>query len=571
MSPSNVHIAVRLLAAMLAAMLLAGCAAWDGPPDPGEALARYGVDAPPPEPPTHVASDVMLRRSGALLFRKGRYARAEQHIEPLLEKYPRHYLATAYMGLCRWFQGRPDETAALWRAYDNPALPGLGRDLAREAEGLRLLAERLRADRAFLDAQRGWLPPVAEGLVAVLDFMVADDEPDAMPPLVLGPALAALVQTHLEREPGLRAAPRDRVQIWRKALYTFAAEDQGNPLRARGLARLMGAEFAVTGELRPDPAAPGGVVLEMLVLPAEDPAQRRTRIQRRMNQALEGLEAVATEREALAGRRALYRQGLDHFDELDRLDGLLRRRDAAKERVRAAMESGHLEAGHRALADLDDLQARIEALHEQTGRFPMGAYQARLGRFHVDRGTLEGELAKNRAREAALAAEAGRLAERRLDLSGQLDRELPPHGVLVRVDLPPLMARAWPGMAARAVARALGADVAKPAAPDMVAMIGNGHDLARLIALGRALHARDRESWADSAAAMARAGDLAGPWAVQPPDDFSPDLLSMLDEAAMAETLEGRVMAIMTRQAGAFLASGGTAEDFERLAEGRGP
>ncbi len=413
----------RPLGCLLALTLLVGCAAWQDPPGSGDVLSRYEVAGPPPDPPTHVASDVMLRRSGALLYRKGRYKRAVQHVEPLLKKYSRHYLATAYLGLCRWFQGRPEETAALWKAYANPHLPGLGRSLVREAQGLTLLAERLRARRAVYDAGQGRLAPVTEGLVAVLDFApaprttapdrTASDQMELgqMELSQTGSALAVLTGDVLAGPGhGLRIAPRDRVRAWLTETGAPRGSTAADPLRARGLARLMGAEFAAAGLLRPDPTVPGGLLLELLVLPAEDPPQRRSRIQRHMTRTLERLEAIASEQSTLAGNMAIHAKGLDHFRDLERLDGLLRERDAAKERARSLMEAGDLEAGHAALDALAELQERVESLHTRTRRFRMAAYQAELNLFSVDKAMLEERQARTEDRSRDLRAEAASLS-----------------------------------------------------------------------------------------------------------------------------------------------------------------
>jgi len=560
---ARLTVLVLALAVLLSGLITGGCAAWREPPGPGEILSRYEVPGPPPDPPTHVASDVMLRRSGALLLRKGRYKRAAQHVKPLLDKYPRHYLATAYMGLCRWFQGKPEDTAALWRGYDNPQLPGLGRALTREAEGLLLLAERLRARRAVFEAGQGRLAPVAEGLTAVFDPV---PDPALADLAAAGPALAALTGRALkDADAELRDVPRDRIRAWLAETGASPMAVVQDPLRARGLARLMGAEYAVTGRLLPDPAVPGGMGLDLLVLPAEDPPERRSRLQGRMTRITERLEAIASERETLGRNMVIYDTGLEHFRDLERLDGLLRERDTAKERIRTLMEAGDLEAGRTARGDLADLQERIEALHEHTESFRMAAFAARLGMFTVDKPMLEDFRSEAGARLRDLTAEAARLEARRRDLAAQLDRELPVHGVPVRADLPPFMARTWPALAAGAAARALGLT------PPATSLMLEDESGERMAALGRALTARDQGRWEDSERAFGQAGSLADPVrpSAQPPVDFDPDALAGLDETAMAEALEGRILDIMTREAGAFQSAGGSAAEFDRLAEGR--
>lgn len=555
-----------LAVAALAATVAAGCAAWREPPGSGEALSRLGVAGPPPEPPSHVASDVMLRRSGALLFRKGRYKRSIQHVQPLVEKYPRHFLATAYLGLARWFQGRADDTAALWRDYDNPDLPGLGRALAREAEGLLLLAERLRARRAVYDAGQGLLATVADDLTVVCDFV---PDPDAVP---VGRALAALAASGLEVMDGPDGVPRDRVRAWLAEVTTGTRADPGSmaadPAKARGLARLMGAEYAVTGRLSPDPTVPGGMRLDLLVLPSESPSERAARLQGRLNRTLQRLAAISGERAELAGRLEATARGLEHFGKVDRLEGLLRQREDLKEQARERMEAGDVAAGHEILERLAELQERIEALHGATRRFRRAALASELGLFAVDRDDLEAIRDDARGRDDALAAEQARLEALSRDLAKRLERALPVDGLSVAVDLPPLMADLWPSRVARAVALALEPGAAPAPEPAPATLDAPPDTLA---ALDRALEARDQGRWEDSVRALAQAGPVADPVrpAGSPPDDFDVQALVGLEEAAMAEALEGRILDILTRRAGAFLATGGSAAEFDRLAEGR--
>jgi len=502
--------------------------------------------------------------SGRESFEAGRYAVAGARFEAVLARDPENPLATIYLGLCHWFAGRPEDTAALWQAYPETPLPAFAAALRTEAAALELLADRLRARGLVQAAFQGQDEALAPGLAAV-----ALPRLDGAVPAV-GRALHLLLHGAL----GGLDTPRPAPYGLTRAVADEAGLDPQQPPDARSqdprgaeardsaargaedallLARIMGAQYAITATLAPAPGAPGMVRTRVTVQNAEPAPVRLARLGAA---AEEAARAAADARQALALLDQDLAQtafGLQYFEAEARLNELLAERSALEEHISELNRTRSLAA---AIA-----VGRLERLEETTARAQQdlrALERATVGLaahiFTYTAQTLAQRDTELRAARPGLEARATELAQRAGVARAETMRRWPPGGLTAEFDLPGDQLTRWPALAARAVGDILDG---RPLPGALPVAFGQGVGLDALLALDRALAAREA---GDPATAQAQFA-LARPLTPRPPGLPAPDF----DLAAQADMAPGDIAALYAGRLTQAL------EDARAMRSGGGP
>ncbi|WP_461209225.1 hypothetical protein [Desulfocurvus sp. DL9XJH121] len=402
------------------------------------------------------SSDADILDKGVELFRAGQYDAAARRLGVLAARNPHDFEAVARLGLALWFNGRPGETTALWQGFSSPGHPEREAVLRARAEGLGLLADRLRARRMLEDFQRGVLARAVPGTVAVLAAPPGDGERDpGAPRLDLG--LEHVLLRALDQNGPLRPAPGGLVD----ALRAEAGKDRrpGGPLR---LARILGAEYSLALSCRTPREAPEILRTRLTVQATEAMALRALRLHKELEDARGARMLAESDVETLAVRRGRCAEALAYYRNRERQGELVALRDREAAVVSRLNREGDapgalaaIKRYHLAEEALAEVQARIREYErravpslDEAGRSTARAFDD-LARH------LDGRLEQASARlDAARRREAhiGDLAA--VDWRAQRSEEF---------DLPLAYLSRWPGLAVAALARLAG--VPAPEAP----------------------------------------------------------------------------------------------------------
>ncbi len=512
------------LAGVLLILFLAGCAPSVPPPTTGT--------GPAADPSSSLRRVPVLSTVGGVLdmgrqsFEAGRHAVAGARFEAVLAREPHEPLATIYLGLCRWFAGHPEETAALWEAYPDDRLPGFAAALRTEAASLALLADRLRARGLVRAAFQGAQEPLVPGLALLArPRLEGPDVPGA------GRAL------HLLLHQGLAGLDTPRLVPYGLARALAAEAGLDHPRGADAedallLAQLTGAQYAISCTLAPAPGAPGTVRTRLTVQSAEDPAQRLLRLGAA---AEEAASAAADARRVLADLDqdlALTAFGLRYFEAEKRMGGLLARRKALEARILELNRQRRLDEVPAALRRLERHERTFAAAQQELRELEQATVGLAAHIFAHDAEALARRDDELRAARPALEARATELRQRADIARAEALRRWPPGGRSAGFDLPVAELTRWPALAVRAAGALLDG---RPLPGTLPPAFGPDADLDGLLALDRALAAREAGDQSAARELLARARALAPRPPALPAPDFDPAAQADLSAQAIAE------------------------------------
>lgn len=471
--------------------------------------------------------------SGRESFEAGRYAVAGARFEAVLARDPENPLATAYLGLCHWFAGRPEATAALWDAYPETPLPAFAAALRAEAAALEMLADRLRARGLVQAAFQGQDEPLGPGLAVLAPPRLEGGVPG------VGRALLLLLHGAVGGLDAPRLAPWGLMQ----AVAAEAGLDPQEGDAAQGaedallLARLVGAQYAVTATLAPAPGAPGMVRTRLAVQSAEPAPARLARLGDAAEQAA---RTAADARQALALLDQDLAQtafGLQYFEAEKRLDELLAERSALQEHIAGLHRARSLTAAAIAIGRLERLEETAARAQQDLRALEQATVGLAAHIFAYNAQTLAQREAELRATRADLEARATELTQRAGVARAEAMRRWPPGGLTAEFDLPGDRLTRWPALAARAVGDILGG---RPLPGTLPAAFGPDAGPDTLLALDRALAAREAGDPATAREQFA----LARPLVPRPPGLPAPDF----DLAAQAGMAPGDIAALYAQR-----------------------
>lgn len=528
----TLHPALRLGALLTLAVWLGACAPSMPPTTPTEPGQMAGGGSSLRAVPVLATLSGVLE-SGRESFGAGRYAVAGARFEAVLARDPDNPLATAYLGLCHWFAGRPEATAALWKAYPETPLPAFAAALRTEAAALELLADRLRARGLVQAAFQGQDEPLVPGLAV------------AAPPRLEGgvPGVSRALLLLLHGAVGDLDAPRLAPWGLMQAVAAEAGLDPQGGDAAQGaedallLARLVGAQYAVTATLSPAPGAPEVVRTRVAVQSAEPAPVRLARL---------GAAAEEAARTAADARQALTLLdqdlaqtafGLQYFEAEKHLNELLAERSALQEHILELNRARSLTAAAIAVGRLERLEESAARAQQDLRALERATVGLAAHIFAYDAQTLTRREAELHATRAGLEARATELAQRAGVARAEAMRRWPPGGLTAQFDLPGDQLTRWPALAARALGGILDG---RPLPGTLPVAFGPGAGLDELLALDRALAAREAGDPATAREQFA----LARPLAPRPPGLPAPDF----DLAAQADMAPGDIAALYAQR-----------------------
>jgi len=447
-------------------------------------------------------------------FAAGRFDVAARRFAVLRARHPEDLETTVRLGLALWFDGRADETKALWTDFAKTSDPVLARHLVLRASGLTLLARRLAARRILTDFEQGLLLPAdADGLVLLPEAGQPDAARDALPPMNL--ALSWLLERQLADGTRPRPAGRELVRALRDEMGQALPGDLDAAL---ALAHILGAGYAATvgAEIPEDEPELLRTTLRLTI--AEPPRVRALRLDAARRQAESSWSAAEIELRRLEETQDRCNAVLDYFQGKERLSELLNRRKAeADEAARlnregdadgAAAAMNHYQETTAAMAELQarlkDYERRLVLDMDGARRFTLEAYRELSERLTGQRRDLE-------ARMAGLRKAAW-------DASARASVIWPPLGRVVSFDLPLAQLSSWPDKAARELAALAG-----ESAPASRAQ--GTWDLDGLKRLDQALAAWDNGEYTTAEGLFAQAADICPEPPPSPGADF--DLLRL--------------------------------------------
>ena len=507
------------LAALLMALALAGCM---GASDTPINLDTDSVER------TLLAesSDGDLLERGAELYGNGQYEAAARRLRVLVDRSPGDYEAVAYLGLSLWFTGRAEEAAALWE-HSAEAAPADEADFLRaRAEGLRILADRLRARSFAEDFRRGKLARMTTGTVAFLPARAPAPQSLQAPELVRG--LHHDLHASLLADGPLRPAPGGLSLAL--LAESSAVPGYAQPTEALRVARILGAEYAVTMAAWTPEDAPGVLRTRFTALATEALPLRTRRLDRARRDAHSGMVSAQIELKALSERRARCAGVQDYFRKQGQLEALVQRRDREAATAARVNRQGEVVKAREAIRRYREAQERIAALQHElreferqadpsldgAGRFTPEAYRALARRLNAQAVQAEEQLADaTRREEEALrrAAVDWRAAQ------------------VAQFDMPLAYLSRWRMRGLEELSALMGEPAPAPRAP------GPGVDA--LAALHRGLVAWDDGEYATAARLFAHHGlDGMPGLPASPGAGFDPLRLAALPPAELAARLE---------------------------------